>query len=154
MRLRNVLTAVLIAGAAACGREAEVAEEAAAPATRQPSAEAEAAPSAADADYAEITESWTDELRASCGPALEEALGTRDLVDGVLGGLEDPEGKAEAEVEDATHWMERGNATLAGVRPALERGECGAEVQTALEETWQFYVKAGTSAVQASQIIG
>ncbi|HUG01310.1 MAG TPA: hypothetical protein VML95_05570 [Longimicrobiales bacterium] len=154
MLLRYVMATLLLAAAAGCAPESDAAEESAAPAARKASAEAPAGPSPADVDYREITESWGDDLHASCGPALEEALGTRDLVDGVLGGLDDPEGRAAAEIEDATHWMERGNTTLAGVRPALEQGNCDAEIQVALEETWQFYVKAGTSAVQASQIAG
>lgn len=154
MRLRHVVAALLVAASAGCGEAPDAAEESAAPAAGGAPAAGSAGLSAADVDYREITESWGDDLHGTCGPALEEALGTRDLVDGVLGALADPEGKAQAEIEDATHWMERGNATLAGVRSALEQGDCGAEVQVALEETWQFYVKAGTSAVQASQIAG
>lgn len=154
MRQRVITAALLAMGLAACGAAPDdAAVESARPAGDEAAAQ-EAGPSAADLDYGEITRSWSDELHATCGPALEEALGTRDLVDGVLQGVEDPEGRAEAEIEDATSWMERGNSTLAEVRPALERGTCDADVQIALEETWQFYVKAGTSAVQASQIAG
>lgn len=153
MRQRGIAAALLAVGLAACGAAPDTGEESA-PAAGGEAAPQAAGPSAADLDYGEITRSWSDELHASCGPALEEALGTRDLVDGVLQGVEDPEGRAEAEIEDATSWMERGNGTLAEVRPALERGTCDADVQVALEETWQFYVKAGTSAVQASQIAG
>jgi hypothetical protein len=153
MRHRWIATALLAGGTLACGAAPDATEEAAGQPAAQATAQ-DAGPSPADLDYGRITESWGDALHASCGPALEEALGTRDLVDGVLGGIEDPEGRAEAEIEDASHWMERGNATLAEVRPALEEGTCDADVQVALEETWQFYVKAGTSAVQASQIAG
>ena len=153
MRYRWLAAALLAAGTLACGDTPDAMEEGAARAGAQAPAQ-DAGPSQADLDYQQITESWGDDLHASCGPPLEEALGTRDLVDGVLGGIEDPEGRAEAEIEDASHWMERGNATLAGIRPALEQGTCDDAAQVALEETWQFYVKAGTSAVQASQIVG
>jgi hypothetical protein len=153
MRHRWLAAALLALAAVACGDAPEAADGSAGQPAAQAPAE-DAGPSQADLDYRQITESWGDALHASCGPALEEALGTRDLVDGVLGGIEDPEGRAEAEIEDASHWMERGNTTLAGIRPALEQGTCDADVQVALEETWQFYVKAGTSAVQASQIVG
>lgn len=153
MRLRGIAVALLAVGVAACGAAPDAGEETGQAGGGEAAAPA-AGPSAADLDYGEITRSWNDELHASCGPALEEALGTRDLVDGVLQGVEDPEGRAEAEIEDARYWMERGNTTLAEVRPTLERGTCDADVQVALEETWQFYVKAGTSAVQASQIAG
>ncbi|HSM36016.1 MAG TPA: hypothetical protein VK837_06395 [Longimicrobiales bacterium] len=153
MRYRWLAAALLAAGTLACGDASDATEEGSSRPASQAAAE-DAGPSQADLDYRQITESWGDALHASCGPALEEALGTRDLVNGVLGGIEDPEGRAEAEIEDASHWMERGNATLAGVRPALEQGTCDDAVQVALEETWQFYVKAGTSAVQASQIVG
>lgn len=153
MRLRGIAVALLAVGVAACGAAPDAGEETGQAAGGEAAAQA-AGPSAADLDYGEITRSWSDELHASCGPALEEALGTRDLVDGVLQGVDDPEGRAEAEIEDARHWMERGNTTLAEVRPTLARGTCDADVEVALEETWQFYVKAGTSAVQASQIAG
>ncbi len=145
--------ALLAFAATACGEPPDAGEPAAAPADEEATVQ-DAGASDADIEYREITGSWSDELHAACGPALEEALGTRDLVAGVLAGIADAEGRAEAEIEDATHWLERGNAKLAEVRPALERGTCDADVEIALEETWQFYVKAGTSAVQASQIAG
>ncbi|MEN8377039.1 MAG: hypothetical protein ABFS34_16565 [Gemmatimonadota bacterium] len=152
MRFRIGMTALTLAALAACGPATEGADAGAAADTEVAEA-APAAPSQADLDYEALTASWDDALHESCGPALQEALGTRDLVDGILASVEDPDGRATAEVEDATHWMTEGNAALEGVWGALEDGDCGAEVQTALEETWQFYVKAGTSAVQATQMV-
>lgn len=117
-------------------------------------AAAPAEPTAGDRDFAELTASWAPELRESCAKELQEALGTRDLVEGALAGVSDPGGKAAAELEDALHWKAEGDAQIDAVRERLRAGTCDGEVQVALEEAVQYYVKAGTSAVQAGQIAG
>ena len=116
--------------------------------------EAAAAPSAGDEEYARLTASWTPDAVEACGRTLREALGTRDLVQGALDGVKDPGGKAAAELEDARHWKEQGDAKVASIRPQLETGACDEGIPLALDEAVQFYVKAGTSAVQAGQIAG
>jgi len=113
-----------------------------------------AAPAPGEAEYAALTASWTDAAVEGCGRTLQEALGTRDLVQGALDGVSDPAGKATGELEDARHWMGLGNQKLEEVRPQLEAGACDGSVTLALDEAVQFYVKAGTSAVQAGQIAG
>ncbi|HEU0080121.1 MAG TPA: hypothetical protein VFQ76_20910 [Longimicrobiaceae bacterium] len=140
----------LVAGLvlAACG--GEEAADAAAPAAR---AEA-AAPSAGDRELAALTAGWTAEQREACGRELEETLGTRDLVEGALAAVADPQGRAAAELEDAKHWKAAGDSTLAALRPRLRAGACDGGVQVGLDEAVQAYVKAGTSAVQAGQIAG
>lgn len=128
----------------------------------QASAEAADAPEAAEAQgpsegdllFQEITADWSDATYEACAGQLEDVLGTRDLVEGVLAGVEDPEGKAEAEVEDAEHWIAEGNDQFEAVRPRLEEGVCDEEVLADLQQAWQFYVKAGTAAVQAGSIAG
>lgn len=112
------------------------------------------APTAGETEYAQLTANWTDAAVEGCGRTLEEALGTRDLVQGALDGVADPQGKATAELEDARHWMQLGNEKLTEIRPKLETGACDGDVTLALDEAVQFYVKAGTSAVQAGQIAG
>lgn len=114
----------------------------------------EATPSAAELEYAAITAGWSDAAFEGCGRVLTETLGTRDLVQGALDGVADPDGKATAELEDARHWMKLGNDKLEEIRPRLQGGECDGGVTLALDEAVQFYVKAGTSAVQAGQIAG
>lgn len=149
------LPALMLAALVACAPQSDTPESAdRATGSAGAAAGAPTGPSQADLDYEAITADWSDATREACGADLEEALGTRDLVAGVLAGVDDPDDRAEAEIEDARHWMDEGNRTLAEVRPSLEAGDCGAEAQTALEQTWQFYVKAGTSAVQASQMVG
>lgn len=149
MTIRYAAGALLLAVAVACGGgEPPESERVAVAANSAP-----AAPTAADRDHAEITANWPEALRASCGRALHDALGTRDLVQGALDGVQDPQNRAAAEIEDAKHWIDLGNAKLAEVRPVLEAGTCDGAELTALEEAVQFYVKAGTSAVQASQIV-
>lgn len=152
-RYRILWVAVLPLLLAACGggEAAETGSEAAAAGAAEASAPA---PSAGDAEYAELTAAWTDAALEGCGRTLKEALGTRDLVQGALDGVADPDGKATAELEDARHWMKLGNDKLEEIRPRLQGGECDGGVTLALDEAVQFYVKAGTSAVQAGQIAG
>lgn len=149
-RFRIFRVAVLPLLLAACGG-GETADGDAVAAGSGDAAEAQA-PSPGDAEYAALTAAWTDAALDGCGRTLQEALGTRDLVQGALDGVSDPQGKATAEIEDARHWMDLGNAKLVEIRPRLEKGECDGGVTLALDEAVQFYVKAGTSAVQASQI--
>src|SRR5690606_3281034 len=115
---------------------------------------ASAGSTAGEREYAAITASWTPEAREQCGRVLEETLGTRDLVQGALDAVSDPRGRAAAETEDARHWLGLGNAKVEEVRPLLDAGTCDGRVQLALDEAVQFYVKAGTAAVQAGQIAG
>ena len=113
-----------------------------------------AEPTAGDREYARLTANWSDEALETCGRGLRDVLGTRDLVQGALDGVRDPAGKADAEIADARHWLALGDERLAEIRPRLEAGVCDGEVTVALDEIWQLYVKAGTSAVQAGQIAG
>jgi hypothetical protein len=154
-RYRIFWVAVLPLLLAACGG-GEAAETGAEAVTAGAGAESAPAqgPSAGDAEYAELTAAWTDAAVEGCGRTLQEALGTRDLVQGALDGVSDPGGKATAEIEDARHWMKLGNDKLEEIRPRLQAGECDGAVTLALDEAVQFYVKAGTSAVQAGQIAG
>jgi len=145
------LVAIVAAAVAACSvertpdtSEATSTEEKAAP----------AAPTAGDIEYDRLTANWSNEALELCGRGLRDALGTRDLVQGALDGVEDSNNKAAAEIEDARHWLAQGDARLNEIRPTLEAGTCDSQVTTALDEVWQFYVKAGTSAVQAGQIAG
>jgi copper chaperone NosL len=131
-----------------CAKNEEGATEEAA------AAEAPAAPSAGDEEYARLTASWSPEAVEACGRTLRETLGTRDLVQGALDGVKDPEGKAAAELEDARSWKRQGDAKVDSIRPQLEAGACDEGIPLALDEAVQFYVKAGTSAVQAGQIAG
>jgi hypothetical protein len=153
-RYRVFWVAVLPLLLAACGGgEAAETGADAAPAGTTESAPAQS-PSAGNAEYAELTASWTDAAVEGCGRTLKEALGTRDLVQGALDGVSDPGGKATAELEDARHWMKLGNDKVEEIRPRLQAGECDGGVTLALDEAVQFYVKAGTAAVQAGQIAG
>lgn len=141
----------LVTGACAPGGDDTPADDAAVAAAPDAGPEA---PSAGDAEYARWTASWSDAALDGCGPSLRETLGTRDLVQGALDGVEDPAAKAGAELEDARHWLAQGNARLDEVQIQLETGVCDGTLQVALDEAVQFYIKAGTSAVQAGQIAG
>ncbi len=134
-----------------CGDGAAPAGSAAAVADALP---AETGPSAAELDFAEITSGWSDAALEGCGRVLEEALGTRDLVQGALDGVRDEHDVAAAELEDARYWLQMGQAKIAEVRGRLETGECDGQITLALDEAVQFFVKSGTSAVQASQMAG
>ena len=136
----------------ACGDASTTANGA--PAGDAAAAAAPAAPSAADRDYAAITADWPEATAEACGRVLKETLGTRDLVQGALDGVDDAQGKATAEIDDARYWLGLGNGKIAEVRPRLEEGECNGDITLALDEAVQFFVKAGTSAVQAGQIAG
>ena len=114
----------------------------------------EATPSAAELEYAAITAGWSDAAFEGCGRVLTETLGTRDLVQGALDGVRDERGLATAEIDDARYWLGLGTEKIAEVRPRLEAGECDGNITLALDEAVQFFVKAGTSAVQAGQIAG
>lgn len=136
---------------AACGRgEAGPDTGAASPAESA----APAGPTAGEREYAELTATWSPAAIEGCGRVLNEALGTRDLVQGALNSVRDPEGRAAVEVEDARHWIGEGNRMLDEIRPKLAAGTCDGSVTVALDEAVQFYVKAGTSAIQAGQIAG
>lgn len=102
--------------------------------------------------FAAITAKWTNEQLQACAGPVRDMLGTRDLVTGVLASVNDPQGRAAAEVADAKRFIELADAKLAEVRPQLETGDCGGGVGTALEHATQHLVNAGTSAVQATQI--
>lgn len=145
--LKLAAAALLAAALSGCD---PAADESAAPAA----AAAPAAPSAGDREYARITAAWAPQALEACGPGLREVLGTRDLVQGALDGVKDTAGKAAAELEDARHWLAEGDAMLTGVKEKLESGTCDGDIQVALDEAVQFYVKSGTSAVQAGQIAG
>jgi hypothetical protein len=136
---------------AACGGGEAAGRETAAAAGATDAAQPQG-PSPADAEYAQLTATWSDAAVEGCGRTLKEALGTRDLVQGALDGVSDPQGKASPELEDARHWMRLGNEKLVEIRPRLEAGVCEGTVTLALDEAVQFFVKAGTSAVQAGQI--
>lgn len=136
---------------AACGGDAPAVDPSRAEGTRVAEA---SVPSPGDAEYAQLTAAWSQEVLDGCGRTLKEALGTRDLVQGALDGVQDPRGVATTEIEDARHWMELGNARLREVRPRLANGECDGDITLALDEAVQAYVKAGTAAVQAGQIAG
>ena len=139
---------------AACGGGGSAAEATSSSDAGSASEPVQSGPSAADLEYAEITAGWSDAAYEGCGRVLQEALGTRDLVQSALDGVEDPAGKAEAEIDDAGYWLGLGKEKLGEVRPQLEAGECNGDITLALDEAVQFFVKAGTSAVQAGQIAG
>lgn len=109
-------------------------------------------PSPGEREYLQLTSAWSEVAREGCGRRLRDVFATRDLVQGALDGVDDPEGRATAETEDAKRWMAEADSALQGIRPQLEVGTCDPEVSTALDQTWQYYVKAGTAAVQAAQI--
>ena len=50
--------------------------------------------------------------------------------------------------------IEDDEAKIAEGRGRLETGECDGQITLALDEAVQFFVKSGTSAVQASQMAG
>ena len=146
---RHLFTAAAVIAAlhlAACAEDEAVSAEGGSAAT--------AAPSAGEQEYAQLTAGWSEAALENCGRTLRETLGTRDLVQGALDGVKDPEGKATAEIEDARHWKQQGDDKVASIRSQLEAGACSEDVPLALDEAVQFYVKAGTSAVQAGQIAG
>lgn len=122
--------------------------------TAVPAGAEAATPTAGDREFVALTAEWTAEQREACGRELEETLGTRDLVEGALAGVSDPQGRAAAELEDAKHWKAAGDSAFAALRPRLQAGACDGGVQVGLDEAVQAYVKAGTSAVQAAQIAG
>lgn len=140
--------ALAVPFAACAGEPAEdAADAAAAPAAEQ-------APAAADADFTRLTAAWDAGLLDRCGRTLREALGTRDLVKGAMVGLEDPDGLATDEIADARHWIQAGDSAMIGVEPTLEQARCDGEELVALDEAIQFYVKAGTAAMQARSMVG
>lgn len=150
--LAVVVGLTLVAGGCSgADPEANASETAAAGATRS---DAPAEPSPGEKEYAALTASWAPEAVEGCGRGLKETLGTRDLVQGALDGVKDPQGVATGEIEDARHWLTEGNNKLESIRPQLEAGTCSADLQLAFDEAVQFYIKAGTSAVQAGQIAG
>lgn len=149
MRINRLWVPIIaLAAATACAESEGVSSDTSTPAR----ASAPAEPSAGDREYAELTASWSDEAFEGCGRTLQEALGTRDLVQGALDGVSDPSGRAAAELEDARHWFEAGNGQLEDVRPALRAGTCNPDITVALDEAVQAYIKAGTAAVQAKTI--
>src|SRR5690606_23844814 len=112
----------------------------------------EAGPSAGDLEFAELTASWSEEAFEGCGRVLREALGTRDLVEAALAKVKDDRARATAELEDARYWFGLGTEKIEEVKPRLARGECDGDITLVLDEAVQFFVKAGTAAVQAGQI--
>lgn len=113
-----------------------------------------AGPTPGDLEFERITGAWSDEVFERCGRGLREVLGTRDLVTGALDGVRDPQGKATAEIEDARYWLELGDEEFSRVRPKLEEGICDPEATVAFDQVVQYYIKAGTAAVQAGQVAG
>lgn len=111
-----------------------------------------AGPTAGDLEFERITADWPDETFERCGRGLREVLGTRDLVQGAFDQVLDPRGKATAEIEDARHWLELGDSEFASVLPALENGVCDSQATVVFDQTLQYYIKAGTAAVQAGQV--
>jgi hypothetical protein len=147
---RSPLIAALVLGAllsTGCGKP----ETASADDTK--TAAKSGGPTAGDREYARLTASWTQGALDGCASQLRDVLGTRDLVQGALDGVVDPS-KAKDEVEDARGWIQKGDQKFQELKPKLESGACDGTVTVGLDETWQFYVKAGTSAVQAGQIAG
>jgi len=150
-RLQWLFVPLAVALLACGGAEPPADTGDATPATAKAAA---AAPTAGDLEYDRLTANWSDGALELCGRGLRDALGTRDLVQGALDGVKDSDNKAAAEIADARHWLTQGDDRMKEIRPALEAGTCDPKVTTALDEVWQFYVKAGTSAVQAGQIAG
>lgn len=147
---RSRLIAALFLGAflsAACGKPEPASANDAKAAAKS------GGPTAGDREYARLTARWTQGALDGCASQLRDVLGTRDLVQGALDGVADPS-KARDEVEDARGWIEKGDQKFQELKPKLESGACDGTVTVGLDETWQFYVKAGTSAVQAGQIAG
>jgi hypothetical protein len=143
--------ALLLGGA--CDRAEPAPTPAGRPAAAAPAARPDE-PTAGDREYARLTAAWTPAALEGCARQLRDVLGTRDLVQGALDGVKDPAGKAAAEMEDARAWIAKGDSSYTRIAPRLESGACDGDVTVALDETWQLYVKAGTSAVQAGQIAG
>ena len=146
------LLGTLLVASGCRGGDAAPAEAARAPAPSE--AAAPAGPTEGDREFDRITAAWDQATLDACGRQLRDALGTRDLVVGATDGVNDPDGRATAEVEDARRWIARGDEQLDAAKTKLEAGTCDGDVTVALDEAVQFYVKAGTSAVQAGQMAG
>lgn len=150
--MKRLGVVVAVAVVAACGSDTEtggtsIPKAASAPA--EPSG-----PTPGDLAFERITASWSDETFERCSRGLREVLGTRDLVAGALDGVRDPQGKAAAEIEDARHWLKLGDEEFARVESQLEGGVCDNEATIAFDQSIQYYIKAGTAAVQAGQVAG
>lgn len=98
-----------------------------------------------------------DDDKAKAENWIAQADSTKALVEGVLasaieaGAEEHP--VAKDQVIDARHWLDEGASALATAREALE-AEDYERAANAGNLAWQYYVKAGTSAVLAAKLVG
>ena len=146
---RQSVAALFLVGVAGCSQAAPDTQSA--NAASSPSVKTE---TPGDREYAALTTSWSPAALETCGGSLREALGTRDLVQGAIEGIAAPNAQAEAELTQARDYKAQGDRAVADLRPKLEAGGCDEQVQLALNEAVQAYIKAGTAAVQAGRITG
>ncbi|MGD2216917.1 MAG: hypothetical protein PVJ64_09175 [Gemmatimonadales bacterium] len=97
-----------------------------------------------------------DEDKTKAENWIAQADSTKALVEGVLasaieaGAAEHP--VASGQATDARHWLDEGATALATAKEALA-AEDYERAANAGNMAWQYYVKAGTSAVLAAKLV-
>jgi hypothetical protein len=97
------------------------------------------------------------DFKELCEEAYKNANGTRDIVAGVIKKVEsenpDPSEEMKSETEDAKFWFKKADDLLNKVKAQMDAGNYTKELSEQLNQSWQWYIKAGTAIVRASQLL-
>jgi hypothetical protein len=116
-----------------------------------------AAPSydAVPAETAPAAAGWSDAAYEACGPALREALATRDhAAEALASARSDEDEQAVSLSADARAGLDDGDARLEALRPALESGACDDALAAELALVRAAYTHAALDADEAVRIVG
>ena len=86
----------------------------------------------------------------------KNAKQTRDIVAGVLKKLEptlkDASKLKKGEVEDAKYWFNKADKLLQDCKKRMDAGKYDKSLVIDLNQSWQWFIKAGSAAVRATMM--
>lgn len=93
-------------------------------------------------------------MKALCEEGYANASQTRDIVAGAIKTVESEMNKESSdlkigELKDGKEWFERADKVLKDSRAKMDKGEYTKDIVLDLNQSWQWFIKAGSAVVRA-----
>lgn len=96
-----------------------------------------------------------EDYKALCEEGYKNAKGTKDILVTLIAKVEkeigpDTSAMKKKEVEDAKFWFNKADKLLTESKIKMDKGEYTKDLSIDLNQSWQWFIKAGSAIVRAS----
>ncbi len=106
--------------------------------------------------FAQETAMSRENYKALAEEGYKNAVQTRNIVEGVLkkleGQLQNASKLKKNEVEDAKYWFNKADNLLKDCKKRMDAGKYDKQLVIDLNQSWQWFIKAGSAAVRATMM--